>query len=43
MLISNLITTIKNYDNIRNIVENNEQESISKPEIKNIKNKLHIV
>jgi hypothetical protein len=35
-----------NYENIRNIVENNEQESISNSnvkEIKNIKNKLNIV
>ena len=34
----------KNYENIRNIVENNEQESISKPDLKqNIKNKFNIV
>ena len=35
-----------NYENIRNIVENNEQEFISNSnvkEIKNIKNKLNIV
>jgi hypothetical protein len=35
-----------NYENIRNIVENNDQESISNSnvkEIKNIKNKLNIV
>ena len=35
-----------NYENIRNIVENNEQESISNSnvkEIKNIKNKLNII
>ena len=35
-----------NYENIRNIVENNDQESISNPnvkEIKNIKNKLNII
>ena len=35
-----------NYENIRNIVENNNQESISNSnvkEIKNIKNKLNIV
>jgi hypothetical protein len=43
-----------NYENIRNIVENNEQESISKPvespkdsrylrEVKNLQNKLNIV
>ena len=30
------------YENIRNIVEHNEQESISKPDVK-IKNKLNIV
>ena len=33
----------KNYENIRNIVENNEQEKISKSEIKPFKNKLNIV
>ena len=35
-----------NYENIRKIVENNEQESISNSnvkEIKNIKNKLNII
>ena len=35
-----------NYENIRNIVENNDQESISNSnvkEIKNIKNKLNII
>ena len=32
-----------NYENIRNIVENNDKESITIPEIKNIKNKLNIV
>ena len=35
-----------NYENIRNIVENKDQESISNSnvkEIKNIKNKLNIV
>ena len=31
------------YENIRNIIENNDQESISKAEVKNIKNKLNIV
>ena len=33
----------KNYENIRNIVENNDQESISKPNLKTIKNKLNII
>ncbi len=32
-----------NYENIRNIVENKQEESISKPEQKTIKNKLNIV
>ncbi len=32
-----------NYENIRNIVENKQEESISKPEQKSIKNKLNIV
>ena len=32
-----------NYENIRNIVENNDEEKITIPEIKNIKNKLNIV
>ena len=32
-----------NYENIRNIVENNDKESITIPEIKNIRNKLNIV
>ena len=30
------------YENIRNIIENNDQESISKAEVKNVKNKLNI-
>ena len=33
----------KQYENIRNIVENNEEEKISKSNEKPIKNKLNIV
>ena len=32
-----------NYENIRNIVENKQEDSISKPKQKTIKNKLNIV
>ena len=38
-----LDTNSKNYENIRNIVENNEQEKIPNTNQKNIKNKLNII
>ena len=33
----------KNYEKIKDIVENNESEQISNPDVKHTKNKLNIV